>query len=138
MKLPPLNALRAFDSVARQGSVKDAAVELFVTPAAVSQQLKVLEGFIGAALFERRPRELRLTSVGQSYHQTITRPLRAIAEATERLLPKRRGTSISVLTSFAALWLALRLAEFARANPRPVNYSPRICCRWPHPHTANN
>ena len=117
MKLPPLNALRAFDAVARHVSVKDAAAELFVTPAAISQQLKTLEVFLGTALFERHPRELRLTSTGHSYHRSIGRSLRQIADATARVLPESRGTSISVITSFAALWLAPRLADFAQQHP---------------------
>jgi LysR family transcriptional regulator, glycine cleavage system transcriptional activator len=117
MKLPPLNALRAFDAVARHVSVKDAAAELFVTPAAVSQQLKTLEAALGIMLFERHPRELRLTELGRTYHRSIGRALRLIADATERLLPDSRGTAISVITSFAALWLAPRLADFAQRYP---------------------
>ena len=117
MKLPPLNALRAFDATARHVSVKDAAAELFVTPAAISQQLKILEAFLGSALFERHPRELRLTSVGHSYHRAIGRSLRQIAEATASVLPGSRGVSISVIPSFAALWLAPRLPDFARKHP---------------------
>lgn len=117
MQLPPLNALRAFDAVARQGSVKGAAEEMHVTPAAVSQQLRTLEAHVGSALFERRPREIRLNVTGQSYHQSVGRALRQIAEATDRIRPHRRGTSITVITSFAALWLAPRFADFARRYP---------------------
>ena len=51
--LPPLNALRAFEAVARLGSMKDAAEELAVTPGAVSQQIALLEARIGTSLFRR-------------------------------------------------------------------------------------
>ena len=61
MRLPPLNAVRAFDAVARLGSVRAAADELAVTPAAVSQQLRVLEAHLGLALTERRGRGIALT-----------------------------------------------------------------------------
>ena len=117
MKLPPLNALRAFDAAARLGSVKAAAAELFVTSAAVSQQVRALERFIGLELFERRPRELRLTNTGYAYHQAIGRHLRGISEATERLRPKRHAVGISVVPTFAAQWVAPRLPRFSKLHP---------------------
>ena len=117
MKLPPLNALRAFDAAARLGRVKAAAAELFVTPAAVSQQVKLLEDFIGTALFERRPRGLRLSNTGFAYHQAVGRHLRGISEATERLRPKRHAVGLSSVPTFAASWLAPRLPLFTRAQP---------------------
>jgi LysR family transcriptional regulator, glycine cleavage system transcriptional activator len=117
MKLPPLNALRAFDAAARMGGIKAAAQELSVTPAAVSQQVRALEDYLGCALFDRLPRELRLTSNGYAYHQTIGRHLRGISEATERLRPKRQSVSISVVPSFATLWLSPRLPRFIEQHP---------------------
>ena len=117
MKLPPLNALRAFDAVARLSSVKDAAAELFVTPAAVSQQLKVLEEAVGRKLLDRKVREVSLNDTGAVYHQATTRHLRAIAEATERLKPGKDVVNVTTVPSFATLWLVPRLAHFTEANP---------------------
>ena len=65
MRLPPLNAIRVFESCARHLSFKQAAAELFVTPAAVSYQIKTLEEFLGVALFVRENRAILLTPAGQ-------------------------------------------------------------------------
>jgi LysR family transcriptional regulator, glycine cleavage system transcriptional activator len=65
--LPPLNALRAFEAVARLGSMKDAAEELAVTSGAVSQQIALLEDRIGTRLFQRLTRSLELTEAGRTY-----------------------------------------------------------------------
>jgi LysR family glycine cleavage system transcriptional activator len=81
MKLPPLNALRAFDATARHLSVRHAADELFVTPGAVSQQLKLLEQWLGQRLLDRGSRGIRLTATGASFHAATHRHLRAIAAA---------------------------------------------------------
>lgn len=66
--MPPLNALRVFDAVARHLSFTKAAEELFVTHAAISHQIKGLENFLGLKLFRRRNRSLLLTEEGQSYY----------------------------------------------------------------------
>ena len=63
-KLPPLNALRAFEAAARHLSFKSAADELFVTPTAISDQIKLLEQLTGQQLFRRRPRPIGLTPAG--------------------------------------------------------------------------
>ncbi len=62
--LPPLNAMKAFEAVARHLSFTKAAEELGMTQAAVSYQIKVLEERVGAPLFLRRPRQIRLSDVG--------------------------------------------------------------------------
>src|SRR6185312_5010916 len=64
-KLPPLNALRAFESAARHLSFRLAAAELGVTPTAISHQIRLLEDTCGRSLFSRRPRPLRLTAAGE-------------------------------------------------------------------------
>lgn len=117
LRLPPLNALRAFEAVARLGGVKYAAQELSVTPAAVSQQVRLLEDHVGQRLFTRLPRELRLTDAGLEYQRAVTRHLRGIAEATARLRPRPSGVAITVVPSFATLWLAPRLPQFVRQHP---------------------
>jgi LysR family transcriptional regulator, glycine cleavage system transcriptional activator len=118
MKLPPLNALRAFDAVARLGTVKDAARELFVTPAAVSQQLKALEEALSVKLFVRGVREVSLTDEGYTYHQATTKHLRGIAQATERLRPGKSVVNVTTVPSFATLWLVPRMQHFTEAHPK--------------------
>jgi LysR family transcriptional regulator, glycine cleavage system transcriptional activator len=116
-RLPPLNALRAFDAVARLGSVKDAARELFVTPAAVSQQLKALESALGVRLLKRAVREVSLTDDGHVYHQATTKHLRAIAQATARMRPGKQVVNVTTVPSFATLWLVPRMQRFTQTYP---------------------
>ena len=73
-RLPPLNALRAFETSARLGSFTRAADELHVTQAAVSQQVKQLEQHLGSPLFIREAKGLRLTEVGRSYQRRVGCP----------------------------------------------------------------
>jgi LysR family transcriptional regulator, glycine cleavage system transcriptional activator len=117
MRLPPLNAVRAFDAVARLGSVRAAADELAVTPAAVSQQLRVLEAHLGIALTQRHGRGLVLTDPGRTWHGEIARHLRAIALAAERVRPGRRVVQVTVVQSFGSRWLMPRLASFTAREP---------------------
>lgn len=117
MRLPPLNAVRAFDAVARLGSVRAAADELAVTPAAVSQQLRVLEAHLGLALTQRHGRGIALTDPGRSWHGEIARHLRAIALAAERVRPGRRIVQVTVLQSFGSRWLMPRLYRFTAREP---------------------
>lgn len=118
-RLPPLNALRAFEATARHLSVKDAAAELCVTPAAVSQLVKTLELSLGVVLFKRINRGLILTEVGQNYLPAIRNAFRQIAEATGRL-PASTETgvlAVSVTPFFAAAWLVPRLKSFQDTHP---------------------
>lgn len=85
--LPPLNALRAFETAARHLSFKLAAHELHVTPAAIGQQVKALEMRLGVQLFERLHRQLVLTTAGQAYLPGISDGFRYIADATAQLNP---------------------------------------------------
>jgi LysR family glycine cleavage system transcriptional activator len=116
MKMPPLNALRAFDAVARHGSVRLAAAELFVTPAAVSQQVRQLEQHLNLRLFERRGRRIELSDAGRSFHLDTSRHLLAIAAAAERARPAKHVRVTSV-PSFAARWLVPRLPSFTSKHP---------------------
>ncbi|MBK8767930.1 MAG: LysR family transcriptional regulator [Burkholderiaceae bacterium] len=117
MKLPPLNALRAFDATARHLSVRHAADELFVTPGAVSQQLKLLEQWLGQRLLERSSRGIGLTVTGAAFHAATHRHLRAISAAAERLRPQHNEVGISVLPSFATRCLVPHLPAFTRQHP---------------------
>ncbi|GGF15601.1 LysR family transcriptional regulator [Aliidongia dinghuensis] len=118
-RLPPLNALRAFEATARHLSVKNAAAELCVTPGAVSQMLKLLEGRLGVALFRRVNRGIFLTDAGQAYLPAIRNAFRQIAEATDRVaISAETGLlTVSVTPFFAAAWLVPRLKDFQDAHP---------------------
>ena len=118
-RLPPLNALRAFEAAARHLSVKAAADELSVTPGAVSQLLKSLERALGVALFQRVNRGIYLTEAGQSYLPPVRNAFRQIAEATRRITASSDGGVLTVSTtpSFAAAWLVPRLKNFQDAHP---------------------
>ncbi|MGD9944055.1 MAG: LysR substrate-binding domain-containing protein [Burkholderiaceae bacterium] len=117
MKLPPLNAVRAFDAAARHQNLRHAAADLFVTPGAVSQQIRQLEDWLGVRLFERQPRGLALTEAGQLFHAAVSRALRTIAQAAERVRPDHNTVTISVLPTIAARWLMPRLDSFTRRYP---------------------
>ncbi|HWZ38443.1 MAG TPA: LysR family transcriptional regulator [Bradyrhizobium sp.] len=93
-KLPPLNALRAFEASARHLSFKRAADELCVTAGAVSQQVKSLETSMGLKLFRRLPRGLLLTAAGESYLPSISRAFHAISEATEGVASVLKGRQL--------------------------------------------
>src|SRR6266702_2377014 len=86
-RLPPLNGLRSFEAAARHLSCTRAADELGVTPGAVSQQVKSLEGALGITLFRRLPRSLILTDEGEAYLPSITSAFDLISRATEKSAP---------------------------------------------------
>lgn len=118
-RLPPLNALRAFEAAARHLSFTRAAEELFVTQAAVSHQIKGLEEFLGMKLFLRKNRTLLLTEEGQSYFLEIKDIFISLQEATNRLLAMGAKGSITIALppSFAIQWLVPKLADFAELQP---------------------
>ncbi len=116
--LPPLNALRFFEAAARHRSFARAATELHVTPAAVSQQIKLLEDHLGTALF-RRGKTLAL-------HENAEEVLPLVSEAFDQLeramLKIRSGSAggplvISVPPAFAARWLVPRMDDFHAQHP---------------------
>lgn len=118
-RLPPLNAIRAFEAAARHMSVTLAAQELFVTPGAVSRQIKALEDSLGVLLFKRTHREIRLTRQGADYYRAVTKALDALRDATRRLKKRRASKQLKVLayTTFAMRWLIPRLSGFHAAHP---------------------
>lgn len=118
-RLPPLNALRAFESAARNLSFKKAAEELNVTPAAISHQIKGLEADIGTPLFRRLNRALLLTDAGQLLLPDIRDGFQSFHRAMDRLRARSSDNVLTVATapSFAAKWLVPRLDRFSRAHP---------------------
>ncbi len=118
-RLPPLNALRAFEASARQLSFTRAAEELFVTQAAISHQIKSLEEHLGIKLFMRKNRALLLTDEGQSYYLDIKDIFNSIHDATEKLLARgaKGAITVSSQASFAIQWLLPRLTAFNALHP---------------------
>lgn len=118
-KLPPLNALRAFEAAARHLSFTKAAGELHVTQAAVSHQVKTLEEHLGLPLFHRLNRRLALTEAGQFYLPVLRDAFDDIAAGTRRLHDGRGSGAlhVSVLPSLAAKWLLPRMSRFRDRHP---------------------
>ena len=118
-RLPPLNALKAFEAAARHGSFTRAAEELFVTQGAVSHQVKALETELGIKLFNRERQRLVITEAGRNYLAVVRDAFDRIALGTERLLQQQSAGTLTVSTSpdFAAKWLVHRLGHFAESHP---------------------
>lgn len=118
-RLPPLNALRAFEASARHLSFTKAAEELFVTQAAVSHQIKSLEEHLAIKLFMRKNRALLLTEEGQSYYLDIKDVFTSLHDATEKLLARgaKGAITVSLQPSFAIQWLVPRLNAFNLLHP---------------------
>ncbi|WP_439327672.1 transcriptional regulator GcvA [Lonepinella sp. BR2357] len=117
-RLPPLNSLKAFESSAKHLSFTKAAEELFVTQAAVSHQIKLLEDFLGLELFVRKNRLLELTEKGKWYYGEISPILQKLASVTEKICSQNKSTlTISVPQTFAIQWLVPRLIHFNQRYP---------------------
>ena len=118
-RLPPLNALRAFETAARHMNFTRAAEELSVTPGAVSQQIQNLEDYVGAALFKRTPKGLLLTDAAQTALPALREAFDRLQEASELLTASVDGrrVTVSAAPSFAAKWLVPRLGRFESAHP---------------------
>ncbi len=117
--LPPLVWLRAFEAAARHSSFTAAAAELNLTQAAVSHQVRSLEKRLGVVLFERGPRNLRLTEIGSAYLPPLRRSFDDLAAATAGLFgPAGRKTlTVRAPISYVCLWLAPRLGRFTQRHP---------------------
>ena len=117
--LPPLNALRAFESAARHLSFTRAAAELNVTPAAISHQVKALEELLEVPLFRRLTRALRLTDAGQAALPMLSQGFDTLAHGVEQMRAhcETGVLTISVSPSFGAMWLVPRLENFRSLHP---------------------
>jgi LysR family glycine cleavage system transcriptional activator len=129
-RLPPLNALRAFEVAARHNSFTGAAMELHVSHAAVSRHVRALEARLGVTLFRRAKRGVELTDDGVRYLKTVSAAFEAIADATEALAkPREQRVRVSVEPAFAGRWLIRRLGGFQAAHPDidvVLDASPRL------------
>jgi LysR family glycine cleavage system transcriptional activator len=118
-RLPPLNALRAFEAVARHRSFRKAAEELFVTPAAVTHQIKALEKQLGLPLFERLSRRIELTNAAQAALPLFQQGFEALAAGVSELRSFGQVPRLTVgaTPTFVSRWLMPRLQRFMSRHP---------------------
>lgn len=119
-KLPPLNALKAFEVAARKLSFSKAAVELCVTQGAISKQIKSLEEHLQLALFDRTTTGLALTKAGKQYLPTIMAALEQIQSSTanlQQLETNNHSLTLNITPSLSHLWLIPRLERLTDALP---------------------
>ncbi len=118
-RIPPLNALKAFEAAARRLNITRAAEELSVTPGAISQQIRILEQHAGAPLFHREGRQIALTELGAELYPLLHDGFDYLKRAGDLIYrPNRRhALAISVPPSFASKWLAPRIVRFSAAHP---------------------
>ena len=118
-RLPPLNALRAFEAAARLNSFTAAAQALHVTHGAISRQVRSLEDWLGVPLFERKGRRVALTDHGREYLHAVQSGFDTINAATRRLRQNgsKRLIMIDALPTFTMHWLLPRLTRFQLRFP---------------------
>lgn len=114
---PP--TLRAFAAAARHQSFREAAAALGVTPSAISHQVKALEAFVGAPLFERGVRHVRLTAAGKALGNALNKAFDDIDAALDvaRIDSAPKTLKIATLPLFANVWMAPRLHRFEADHP---------------------
>lgn len=118
-RLPPLNAVRAFEAAARLGSYVSAANELHVTQPAIGRHVKALEEYLGTALFRRTPRGVLLTDDGWRFFEQVSTALTQIADVSYEFTSRReqRWLRLLVVPGLAGQWLRHQLPEFRALNP---------------------
>ncbi|GAB4520167.1 MAG: LysR substrate-binding domain-containing protein [Roseibium sp.] len=116
---PPLASLRAFEAAARHLSFKRAAVELGVTPTAVSHQIRLLEETVGTRLFDRKPRQVRLTEAGNRLFPVFRDAFSAMSDVLGEVRRNvtRQAVTVTATTAFATGWLVPRTRGFNLAHP---------------------
>lgn len=118
-KLPPLNAIRAFEAAGRHVSFTRAAAELHVTHGAVSRQVALLEQWLGTPLFTRSASQLTLTATGRGYLAEVTAVIDRLALASSHVLAQAAPTTLQVNSppTFTMRWLIARMSGFQRMRP---------------------
>jgi len=117
MRLPPLNALRAFEAAARLQSFARAADELHVTQGAISRHVKLLEEHLGVTLFRRRPQGVALSEQARLLLPEITAAFERIGRAARRVADADRELRVASPPTLAARWLVRRLVHFQERHP---------------------
>jgi LysR family glycine cleavage system transcriptional activator len=118
-RLPPLNALRYFEAVARHLSFKQAAEELAVSPAAVTHQVKLLEAWLGTSLIERLTRRIQLTAAGEKLARQASRSFADLAETARQLSAQQASNFVTVKLGryIGAKWVSPRMRDFWSRHP---------------------
>ncbi len=119
MRRPRLNALRTFEAAGRKLSFSLAAVELNITQAAVSQQIRQLEAYLGEPLFHRTHRRISLTTTGQTYLDAVGQALGQLDTVTDQLFGTRPAPVVTIrcTSSVATLWLGPNIQDFRAKHP---------------------
>jgi LysR family transcriptional regulator, glycine cleavage system transcriptional activator len=117
VRLPPLNALRAFEAAARHGGFTGAADELCVTRGAISRQVKLLEEHLGTALFRRLPQGIELTEHGRRYLPVLTGAFESIIDGAKRISAAKSELRIICPPTISIRWLIPRLGQFRARSP---------------------
>ena len=117
--IPPLLGLHAYEAAARHLSFAAAAAEMHLSASAVSQRVRTLEAHLGARLFERLPRSLRLTPMGEAYLPAVRDVFQDLSAATSGLFAgtERASLTVRVQITYATTWLAPRLPDFCASFP---------------------
>jgi LysR family glycine cleavage system transcriptional activator len=118
-RLPPLNAVRAFEAAAQLGSYVAASKALHVTQPAIGRHVKLLEEWLGVKLFDRTPRGVELTLAGRQYYARISAALAQIADAGNEVARQGavRWLKILAVPAFAKRWLTPKLEAVSRMRP---------------------
>ncbi|OED48724.1 LysR substrate-binding domain-containing protein [Leisingera sp. S232] len=117
MRLPPLNALRAFEAAARHQGYIAAADELFVTRGAISRQIKILEAHMGVQLFHRHARGVALTAAGQRLLPVLTEAFAMMQHEVDRIAADASELRVICPPTLSLRWLLPRVEEFRAAHP---------------------
>ncbi len=117
-QLPPFSAVKAFEAAARHLSFKDAAVELCLSPSAISHQIRALEDYLATALFHREGNRISLTGTGRDYSGRLTQLLDHLDDSTRAATAEENKQTLRVLSTpgFAARWLLPRMVRFEHAQ----------------------
>lgn len=120
MKIPPFSGLRAFETVARRGSIRKAAAELNVDHTVISRQVRGLEQNLAVRLVKTSRRGVELTEAGRQYAKVLSASFLEITEATNALRSKKKGTKtlrIMSVPGFASKYLLPKLSDFRSLAP---------------------
>lgn len=117
-RLPPLNALRAFEVAARYQNFSRAAEELHVTQGAVSRQIKVLEDYLGLELFHRLPQGLELTERGKVLLPDVSESFQKIIRITQKVTSEDESIKVLAAPTIGTRWLVPKLRQFKETHPK--------------------
>ena len=120
MTLPPLYALRAFEAAARLGTFSKAAIQLNVTPGAVSRHIRTLEAWFGCELFIRSGPRIEITPSGQGLAQQLTAGFQSLEHACHAFRSSSHELRLKAPSTLTMRWLLDVLRLFREAHPTPV------------------